>query len=242
MWSLNPSDFVQAGVFWLGVMDVWDLYHIKRLTREGDTIFDVGANFGYYGLTLAKHLRGQCQIHCLEPNPSSFYRLTKNIGLNCMNSVVHAYPMGFSDTSQDAYLVERADNSGAARVSFEETDNKISLTTWDAFCVQMQIDQVQFAKIDVEGFEYRALKGGEEMLLESKPALLIEINRAFLGYAGSSPEKLIPLLRGYGYDLFIPKRGNLRPLGNQVAAISLENLIAIHPANERSKTVNAGEY
>ena len=58
-WILNPSDFMQSGLFWLGAQDRWDIYQIKRRLKPGAVIFDVGANFGYYSLTLAKYLKVQ---------------------------------------------------------------------------------------------------------------------------------------------------------------------------------------
>jgi hypothetical protein len=49
-WVLNPSDFMQSALFWLGERDRWDMFQINRMLRHGAIIFDVGANFGYYAL------------------------------------------------------------------------------------------------------------------------------------------------------------------------------------------------
>src|SRR5436190_9413048 len=66
-WSLNPADFADEALFWLGTKDTWDVNHLKRMTKPGDVILDVGANFGYYGLTLARTLQDRCLVHSLEP-------------------------------------------------------------------------------------------------------------------------------------------------------------------------------
>src|SRR6478609_9250232 len=58
-WSLNPADFADEALFWLGTKDTRDVNHLKQMARPGDVILDVGANFGYYGLTLARTLQGQ---------------------------------------------------------------------------------------------------------------------------------------------------------------------------------------
>jgi hypothetical protein len=47
-WVLNPSDYMQRNLFWLGENDRWDTFHIKRLLPAGAVVCDVGANFGYY--------------------------------------------------------------------------------------------------------------------------------------------------------------------------------------------------
>src|SRR5262245_35809905 len=61
-WSLNPADFEHKPLFWLGTMDRWDLVHLRRLAAPGSVFFDVGANFGYYGLMFAKTLENRCQV------------------------------------------------------------------------------------------------------------------------------------------------------------------------------------
>src|SRR5260370_25397867 len=71
-WSLDPSDFQHADLFWLGTNDHWDAYHARRLVTPGAVVLDVGANFGYYALTLAMHLPRQCPVHAFEPNPPTF--------------------------------------------------------------------------------------------------------------------------------------------------------------------------
>ena len=57
-WSLNPADFGHNSLFWLGVKDPWDLHHLCRLVHPDDVILDVGANFGYYAVTLAARSTG----------------------------------------------------------------------------------------------------------------------------------------------------------------------------------------
>jgi len=76
-WVLNPSDFMQDTVFWLGTCDIWKIYHLKRYLEEGCVIFDVGANFGYYSLVLSSSLHHRCTVHAFEPNPPTFKRLKR---------------------------------------------------------------------------------------------------------------------------------------------------------------------
>src|SRR4029450_12465445 len=49
-WLLNPADFEHTPLFWLGTMDRWDLYHLRRLAMQ-DCVFIHGcANFGITSL------------------------------------------------------------------------------------------------------------------------------------------------------------------------------------------------
>src|SRR5690348_10133087 len=74
-WILNPSDDIQSGFFWTGAMDPWELYHLKRLLKPGNVVFDLGANFGYYSIMIAKYLNNDCHIYAFEPFPSNYRRL-----------------------------------------------------------------------------------------------------------------------------------------------------------------------
>src|SRR5262245_22412801 len=65
-WRLNPSDFVQADLFWFGHKDYWETHHLRKMLQRGSVLFDIGANIGYYALTLAATLRNECLVHAFE--------------------------------------------------------------------------------------------------------------------------------------------------------------------------------
>jgi hypothetical protein len=59
-----------------------------------------------------------------------------------------------------------------------------------------------FMKLDIQGYEFQALKGGEQTLRACEPVLLIE----------SPPEeKIVKYLRGFGYQMYAFIRGKFVP-------------------------------
>jgi len=207
-WVLNPSDYPQIDLFWLGVSDRWDLYHAVRFLRPGAVIFDVGANFGYYSVMLASALGGACEVHAFEPCPETFNRLTGHIALNRLECI-HAHPLALSDAPGLAALQPRSGNSGAA---FLVPGGQIPVSTLDRFVEERGLQRLDFMKIDVEGFEERVLRGGAGTLERFRPMILIEIQPTTLERAGSSVRKLAGLLTGHGYTLMRAKRRTLVPL------------------------------
>jgi FkbM family methyltransferase len=207
-WVLNPSDYPQVDLFWLGESDRWDLHHAIRLVRAGAVIFDVGANFGYYSVMLASALGGACEVHAFEPAAVTFERLSRHVALNGL-ACIHAHQIGLSDSPGLASLQPRSGNSGA---TFLVPGGQIQVSTLDRFVEERGLQRLDFMKIDVEGFEERVLRGGARTLERFRPTILIEIQPTTLERAGSSVHRLADLLTGHGYTLMRAKRRALVPL------------------------------
>ena len=208
-WVLDPADHGEGFLFWVGSYDIWERYHIERLLPEGSIMFDIGTNYGLYALTLAHHLP-KVTIHCFEPNPVTYSRLTRNISLNSMRNL-RAHQLGLGDWEGTASVVTvNETNSGACALAPGEGTR---ITTLDRFADEHGIGRLDFMKVDIEGFEPRLIKGGLRSLERFKPAILIEVNPPVLRRAGSSPEELLGALGSLGYEFYVAKRDQLRPLG-----------------------------
>ena len=207
-WVLNPADFPQVDLFWLGESDRWDLHHARKRLRPGAVIFDVGANFGYYSVMLASGLRGACEVHAFEPAPETFARLCRHIALNRLTSV-HPHRIGLSDSPALGALRPREGNSGAA---YLVPGGEIEISTLDRFVEERGLKRLDFIKIDVEGLEERVLRGGRKTLARFRPMVLIEIQPITLERAGSSVAAVVALLTSLGYTLMQARRRTLVPL------------------------------
>jgi FkbM family methyltransferase len=210
-WRLNPSDFVQKHLFWLGEYEYHDLNILSRWSHPSAVVLDVGANFGYYSLSLASGLNGEGHVYAFEPCKPTFSRLQQNIALNSLQSKITAVRSGLSDSPGVAFLHLDPSNSGAATLSHEAEGETISLDTLDNFCDVRKVRKVDLIKIDVEGHELQVLNGGKKVLSSQRPVIMIEFNSAALGRAGQSVEKLASVLRGLEYELLVAKRDRLSP-------------------------------
>ncbi|MGE5608763.1 MAG: FkbM family methyltransferase [Bacillota bacterium] len=208
-WRLDPADYVQEELFWLGRKDFWEIHHILRLLPRGGVACDVGANFGYYSLMLAA--RGGCSaVYAFEPNPTNFARLQRNIELNGLQGQIHAHRVGLSDVPMAARMEERTGNSGMACIRADAVDGpEVSLITLDDFCAKQGLDRLDFIKIDTEGFEPHVLRGGMETLARFKPLILIELNPSTLAHQGTTVAPVVQLLRECGYAFHEIRRHKL---------------------------------
>ena len=62
---------------------------------------------------------------------------------------------------------------------------------------------IDLIKIDIEGYEYKALQGMGKLLYSQHPYLIIEIDEKLLNNFDSSPKDVILFLQSHGYKHFI---------------------------------------
>ena len=69
------------------------------------------------------------------------------------------------------------------------------------------MERLAFVKIDVEGFEYEVIKGGENVLSRTDaPTIHFEVNRACMQHRHMDPNQIVALLKTYGYREFLQVR------------------------------------
>lgn len=227
-WRLNPSQFVEADLFWYGIKDMWCIYHLKRLLAPKSVILDAGANFGYYGIALADQLNRKCVVHSFEPNPAVFEKLKKHIMINDMAGVVYPHCQGLGDSVGTAFMQIDPCNSGSSRIVSGKCGEVVSLVSVDWFVEDNKLNQLDFIKIDVEGYELNLLRGAEQAIGKFKPIILIELHPAVERADESNLYKLMEILRGHGYQLFYAHRKELVPLTKAPEGEDYINAFCIH--------------
>jgi hypothetical protein len=97
-------------------------------------------------------------------------------------------------------------NSGSNRIITKQTIEKeviqVPVSTIDIFVKENNLSELDFIKIDVEGFEMNVLKGAEETLIKFHPKLFIELNDKSLKDQGYSALELVSFLKKIGYIIY----------------------------------------
>jgi hypothetical protein len=65
-------------------------------------------------------------------------------------------------------------------------------------------------KLDVEGYELKALRGMIMTIRTRRPAILTELNGELLAQSGDSPGAIFDILHPLGYEVFAPERTGFR--------------------------------
>ena len=155
---------------------------IRALVRKGDTVVDIGANWGFFTANLARLVGRAGHVHAIEPDPRQRESL-EAISARHGNVTLHA--TGLSDREGEAILhVPVMDGrpigalasltvpTGRAEIDHERVP--VRLTRLDALPIG---GRVTFVKCDVEGHELAVLRGAGALLRRDRPAVLVEIEQ-----------------------------------------------------------------
>lgn len=155
---------------WLGVYEHRKQRRFAQFVLPGYVVYDVGAHVGFYAL-LASVLVGQeGKVFAFEPLPRNLKYLKQHLEINRISNV---------------FVVESAvsDKSGAMRFSpgshhamgqlSQHGSLHVGGVSLDDYVSYVGLPKPDVIKIDIEGGEYRALKGAESLLKQYYPVIFL---------------------------------------------------------------------
>jgi FkbM family methyltransferase len=194
-----------AFIDWLVDGETALLKRLVDIVRDGDVVWDVGANVGLVSIAVAVATRGQnVRVHAMEPNPLTAARARRNVAENNCDAVsLHELALGL--TAGPALLHA---NPGAPQL--DSTLAPLSPAA-NTFSVQMEradslADTLRLAptvmKIDVEGAELDVLNGCDRLLRSGcLRDVFVEVHCTRLTTIGRHKDDVVSLLLGKGYRL-----------------------------------------
>jgi len=185
---------------------------VKSNVKKNDIVIDVGANIGYYTLLMAKT---GAFVNSYEPAPSNFKLLKKNVTHNNFLSNVKLYNKAVSNFNGKSKLYLQKTNSGGHQLGFDpfQTDNSIEVEV-----TKINLDKIDFAKIDVEGSEFHVLEG-----MKSLPnKILIEFSPQKLQNNGTKLEDFFKFIKKFSVKE-ISKNGLIEADFDKLRKINFDN-------------------
>lgn len=147
---------------------------------------DVGMHIGLWAMHLAKrfnHVVGfepiEEHVECLRENMRSFN-----------NYVLHKCALGDQSTSVGMKFLQGS--TGSTHV--DEKSTGVPMFRLDDF----QFEHVDFLKIDVEGYEYQVVAGGEKIIRAHRPVVIVEQKPGKVEYYGRKQYDATRLLESWG--------------------------------------------
>ncbi|MEL6122930.1 MAG: FkbM family methyltransferase [Bacteroidota bacterium] len=176
----------------------------ERLVHPGNVVLDLGANFGYFSLVAGAKIGDNGRIFAIEANPELIPVLTQNCMLNGLQGRMTVANFVVSDDRPPMRLKLFKDYMGNSAMEDIEVDShnefsayvSVANTTVDSYCEQQQIDRVNIVKMDIEGAEFRAIRGMQSCLARNKDHIKILMEYAPQRY-GVENEAFIKYLTNF---------------------------------------------
>lgn len=193
--------------------DEWILPQFVEIIQEGWTVFDLGAFDGDHTLSYSQKVGDKGMVFAVEPGRVAFKCLEmnvvrfKNFNIN-LHSNISCWRAAISDKNSEYYEHIENTNLGASKIEkcdhAMHKDDFLSITIDDLSALRSP----NFIKLDIEGFEVKALQGAEETLHKHRPIWAIEVCRGHLAQQGATPEQIRDILHSHNYEirLFIPEK------------------------------------
>ncbi len=193
LWETPKGQFwVPSGsaetMIWVVAKHESDMYDPPNISiHPGDIVLDCGAHVGV--LARQALAAGADLVVAIEPAPRTLVALKRNMADEIAAGRVIVYEKGVWNKEETMVFYSDAD-SALSRVMHPHEDHslgtQVPLTTIDKIVEELQLERVDFIKMDIEGAERKALVGARNTLAKRKPRL------ALAGYHLEDDQTKIP--------------------------------------------------
>lgn len=139
--------------------------------RKDDVVLDCGSNIGTF---VAEALdAGASLVVACEPSPSNLECLRRNFAQQVGSGRVIICPKGLWHETTTLTLTFGISPGGDSFLGNKAGGIELPVTTIDELVNELRLDRVDFIKMDIEGAERNALRGGHDTIRRLRPRLAI---------------------------------------------------------------------
>ena len=152
----------------------------SKIDCANSSCLDIGANIGNHSVFFANFFSN---IYSFEPYPDSYYLLKFN-SKNFNN--IKTFNFGASDVDENQYMYIATDTTMSRNTLFSDRVEpkkieqihpkkiKVELKNLDNLLKENKVKKISFIKIDIEGYEYKALIGLKNTIINDSPIIVLE--------------------------------------------------------------------
>jgi FkbM family methyltransferase len=186
----------------LGTTEPEQQIWLRETIREGDVVYDIGANIGFFALVCGKLTGETGQIEAFEPNPICADACRGNMALNGFGHA-HVHEIALSDSEGEVTFTFPGHSTALGKIAKNEKQGEAGPTftvrsaTLDSYLAKNNLRSPTMLIIDVEGHEIEVLKGAQSTIKQYRPIINCEVHWLGETFINYFKEKLEPL----GYRL-----------------------------------------
>lgn len=220
--------------FYKNHRDYQELHFLKEIVSEGNYCVDIGANLGYFSVSLAKIVGKKGHVFAVEPIPLYKEVLQKNLRkFRLKNVTIHNVALGDQEKTVEMGVPVL---NGIMRHGLTQVTEVGNFEYSKTFTVPMKkpdelfsdLPKIDFLKVDVEGYEAFVMENFVETLKKHKPLIQIEL------VPKDVRVKVLHLMKSLGYKLFVLQNKKLVEYDFQKAEDDrFMNYFFNHPENSK---------
>ena len=182
-----------------------------KIKNEDIYILDIGANIGWYSITLG---RFGYKIIGFEPSEINFYILKKNY---CLNKGINAtfINKGLNTEESNCYLYNSSENIENGMMICENNISspnhsqikkgvEIQVTKLSNYIPFLSNKNLALIKMDVEGSEGKVIESGIELITKYHiPFIFLEFAPLALQSHGTDPKEFLQIFENNGYKISV---------------------------------------
>ncbi len=178
----------------------------KAAMDPGGTLFDIGAHCGLIS-ALWCAARPENRVFSFEPSPALSRRLAEIRDLNQFGDRMQLNQVGIGVAKGATTMLVDPVGGFVQSLHFDHT-------MWAApESIEVQIETIEgaaaardvvpdFIKLDIEGYEYEAIKGSAFFLTRNRPVIFLELHLNYLEERKIGARAVVGLLENAGYSFF----------------------------------------
>jgi FkbM family methyltransferase len=189
-----------------------ELERIFQYVGADDRVLVVGAHLGALVVPIAKHCKS---VVAIEANPDTFGLLKINLMLNDVANVSARNIAASDKTEKLEFVASRSNSGGSKRMpkvhAFEYFYDTPQTVMVEAHSLDSYLDGEKFTLVlmDIEGSEYFALKGMQDILHNAKTLFIEYLPHHLKNVSGVTPQEFLAQIEPHFEKLFIPSK-NIR--------------------------------
>ncbi len=156
---------------------------IKQINDSNSIFIDIGCNYGAYSIPISR-IKNNLKVICFDPSRKSLDRLDENINLNNLKNIKY-YKLGIGEKKGKVYFdddINNYKNSGSFEINNKNLGYKINIDSIDNLVREnkIQIKKNVYIKMDIEGYEFFALKGLVKTIKNYNVTIFFEFSKKIL--------------------------------------------------------------
>jgi FkbM family methyltransferase len=202
----NLSDSISFDLYCNGSYESETVDFLSSRLQVGGTFLDLGANIGAITIPLKRRI-DRLRVICVEAAPWIANYLQRNLELNFLENerptIINRALFTRSGEQVPFFSPEIGFGRGSLSPVFTKEPLIVETVALDDLVIAQGLERVDLIKIDIEGFECDAFKGGARLLSgPDAPDIVFEFVDWAEQLANQKPGTAQKLLLDFGYRLY----------------------------------------